>query len=182
MKKILPYIAVIALAGIAAWQIASLLRTNSADKETLDYYNSIDLDGMVLENISAAFTGIPLATDDIKVENYRRDTLSLADILATSDSPVVIARYSAAGCRPCIVKTMNELQSIAEADSTCKIVVLMADVPHRDLNVFGAQYNRRYDFYRAQSFPLDIDEEITPAILTILPSGTITAHRFIRRD
>lgn len=180
MKKILLYTAIIALSLLAAWQITRAINLNGDDRSELDYYRSLDLTGIAHRSISDAFVGVPLGLEQIQLSDFKSDSLTLGDVVRAHSGPAIYcARISATGCHPCIAETMRRISEYKSSHPESTVVVFVANTPNRDLNVFGAQYGRKFEFFRADTFPLDFDDEITPYVFTLDTCGTIGNHEII---
>lgn len=184
MKRILYILAVVALAGLAVWQIVKIAQTHNKvpAQEQMPALSGQDIEGIVHDELSEAYNGIPLNIGAISLNDFRGDTLSLAEVLGDNSGGTLVARYSASGCRPCIEKTMEMLMEHGVENPSDSIIVLIAGCPPRDLNVFAAQYGRRFRFYGADSFPLDFDGGISPVVFRLGPDGIVSDHEVVKTD
>lgn len=180
MKKVLLYSSIIVLSAIAAWQIARAISINNEERDELEYYRSLDLTALTHSGISEAYNGVPLGLGKIRMSDFKSDSCSLQDVFSVNKADeIYCARISATGCHPCIAETMRRVSEYKAENPEAVVIVIVANVLNRDLNVFGAQYGRKFDFYRADCFPLDFDEEITPSVFTIDAEGVVGNHEII---
>ena len=160
------------------------LQTDPASDADLSWmkviYRSLDLTGIAHRSISDAFAGVPLGLEQIQLSDFKSDSLTLGDVVRAHSGPAIYcARISATGCHPCIAETMRRISEYKSSHPESTVVVFVANTPNRDLNVFGAQYGRKFEFFRADTFPLDFDDEITPYVFALDTCGTIGNHEII---
>lgn len=178
MKKFVYTVSLVGLILLFIWQICGLLlnRQENANDET-DLIEPYDIESIVVDEISNAFIQVPLNLDKIKVYDFQEDTIVLSGAVGKSGN-TYIARFSTSSCRICINHLMSDLQLHASADSSASILVIISNAIPRDLNVFAAQYERRYEFYGAQEFPLDFDGGMTPAKFQVDTGGIVAEAKF----
>lgn len=182
MKKKFYVISIVALVLLLLWQVSVLIigRQGNAEEEanTIDYY---DVESIVVDEISTALEGIPLNVENVRVFDFQGDTISLSDA-TDGNGGAHIVRFSSTACRKCIERIMRDLQEYAQAHINDSILVIIANTAPRDLNVFAAQYERRFRFYGANQFPLDFDNANSPVMFHLDSAGVISGHKVYLPD
>lgn len=177
MKKILYTAAVAVLVIFLIIQIVSVIKGRHYDDTLIINQNNVNftIEDVVEQEISYFIEEIPINTDAILICDFRGDSIPLSNAIGKGNKAHLV-RFSATGCRPCIQHIMEDLIVYGNNNPTDTIIVIIANVFHRDLNVFSAQYNRRFLFYSADILPIDYYS--SPYIVDVEKNGTLSNHQF----
>lgn len=164
------------------WQVCLVVvrKTENVreEPEAVEYY---DIETIIVDEISNALIGIPLDIERVKVFDFHGDTITLSEAIGGNEGAHLV-RFSSMGCRKCIDRVMSDLQVYAQSHVNDSILVIIANTASRDLNVFAAQYERRFRFYGSDQFPLDFDDANSPVMFHLDSAGVISGHKVYLPD
>lgn len=168
MKKGIYLAIIIVLVGLACFQLGRLSAPRNAEqtKPTVNLYDEIELyDGDDFEAfVSNKFTGMTVEPALWQAVDHKGRTVGLDSLGGDS---TIFARYSASGCRPCIDALLGALKHKAEVDSGYKFVLLIKNIPLRDLYVLSAEYGPQYKLLSCDKLPIDFNSAETPVAFRI---------------
>lgn len=126
---------------------------------------------------SAALNGKPFLAP-FGVIDRRGDTVDLRSVAAGGN--VLVTRFSSKSCTSCVNHVIDALMRYRNVDSTTRIVLLIADVPVRELHVIEHDLHRKFEVYKADTLTSDFEDALIPYLLRPDNAGNI-AHHFIPR-
>lgn len=176
MKKGIYIAIIIALIGLACFQLGRITapRASLQTNDNLSPYDEIELyDGEDFEAfVSDKFTGMTIDPALWEAVDHKGRTVSLDSLGGDS---TIFARYSASGCRPCIDALLAALKLKAEVNSGYKFVLLIKNIPLRDLYVLNAEYGQQFKLLSCDNLPIDFNSAETPVAFRI-NNHTISEH------
>lgn len=176
--RIVVYAAIVVAALLLMWQLWG--RGHFADKQKeLPYVSDFTPEEIIEwdESESASLNGKPFQAPSGIIDR-RGDTIDLNSII--EDGRVLVTRFSSKSCTSCVNHVVDALMRYRNVDSTTRIVLLIADVPVRELHVIEHDLNRKFQIYKADSLTSDFEEALIPYFLRPDSAGNI-AHHFIPR-
>lgn len=105
--------------------------------------------------------------------NYKGENAG-ADVLR-GDS-IVIARFSASSCKPCVNALTASLRKFADTHPERHIVLLLKGVALRDLYVMAPQFGPQFTLLSCDSLGTDFDGAETPVVFRLSADGRVRDH------
>lgn len=176
MKKGIYIAIIIVLIGLACFQLGRLSAPwgVAQAKDNLNPYEEIEMyDGDDFEAfVSDKFRGMTVDPALWQAVDYKGRTVSLDSLGGDS---TIFARYSASGCRPCIDALLDALKHKAEDNPGYNFVLLIKNIPLRDLYVLNAEYGQQFKLLACDKLPIDFNSAETPVAFRI-NNHTISEH------
>ncbi len=176
MKKIIVYIMIGTLSVLLMWQVFGLKNGDSAAQKNIEALDA------ACNNIIPDFTGTVIDNyPDNNLELYTGERNSFKSINEMTDS-VLFIRVSAGGCKACFDMLVDNLGKIKLNHKNLNYVILMRDVPLRDMMVLQKQMSGLFAFYRIDNLNLDFQSAYNPILFTLSKNGEVKTFHLCDKD
>lgn len=122
--------------------------------------------------ISAECNGMAIG-DTVRILGYKGESISPASI---SGEKILVARFSASACRPCVNALTASLNKFASTHPDWHIVLMLKNIQLRDLYVMAPDFGPQFSLYACDSLAADFDNADTPVLFQLSPEGRIQNH------
>lgn len=178
-KKIILYVLVAALAAFAGWQMVSMFyHPEAAEANVEDGVSPFDVASLLEDQSVEVLEGMPLNLAELRVNNYRDSSFTLAELFA-GEGKTRVARFVVTACPPCVDSTFREIIAYKAAQPQARVLVLLSGAPSRDLKVLENQHQGKFQFFNADALPIDWDDAVTPAVFDLDSKGIISDYHTI---
>lgn len=154
MKKILAWILVVILSGLACVQIYHVFKSKTISSEiNADNYLELILPGGSFDSRS------------IFLSDYKEEIVSLDSI---TDENKLFVRFSTSSCSTCIEDVFDRLERLKKIKPHQRIIALISGIAPREMYVFEKENECLSGCYRVDDLPFDFDiSGLTPFVFTI---------------
>lgn len=122
--------------------------------------------------ISAECNGMAIG-DTVRILGYKGESISPASI---SGEKILVARFSASACRPCVNALTASLNKFASTHPDWHIVLMLKNIQLRDLYVMAPDFGPQFSLYACDVLPVDFDNADTPVLFRVSDDGRIRDH------